>query len=112
MKILVAALAAVITVSSAASALAAKDVTITAKDFQFTPNVVTLKAGEPVDFHLRATQGVHELNVPEVGLKSVMLTASNTVMHVVPKKKGTFVSHCAVYCGIGHSNMKITFIVK
>lgn len=112
MKISVAAITAVLTLSFAGSAFAAQNVTITAKNFQFTPSVVTLKAGEPVEFHLQATQGVHELNVPQVGLKSVMLTASKTTVHAVPQKKGTFVSHCALYCGIGHPNMKITFVVK
>jgi len=97
---------------SPSSSLAANDVTITAKNFSFSPAVVRLKKGEPVTFHLRAAQGVHGLNAPEVGINSMVLTAKEQIVHATPAKAGTFVVHCSIVCGTGHAQMAMTFIVK
>ena len=93
-------------------ALATNDVTITAKNFSFSPAVVRLKKGEPVVFHLRAAQGIHGLNVPEVGINSIVLTAKEQIVKATPMKAGTFVAHCSIVCGTGHAQMAMTFIVK
>jgi len=93
-------------------AQANNDVTITAKNFSFSPAVVRLKKGEPVVFHLRAAQGVHGLNAPEVGLDHIVLTAKEQIVKVTPMKAGTFVVHCSIVCGAGHAQMALTFIVK
>ena len=85
---------------------------ITAKNYSFSPSVVHLKKGDTVHFHLRASQGVHGLNVPEVGIKSAVLTSKELTITAVPKKAGTFLTHCTVVCGPGHPNMKMTFIVE
>jgi cytochrome c oxidase subunit 2 len=91
---------------------AANDVTITAKNFSFSPAVVRLKKGEPVTFYLRAAQGVHGMNIPEVGINSMVLTAKEQIVHATPSKAGTFVMHCSIVCGTGHAQMAMTFIVK
>ena len=106
-------IAASLSVLPVSPALAsARNVTITAKNFFFSPSVVHLKKGQTVHFNLRSSQGVHGLNVPQVGINNVTLTSKETDVTATPKKAGTFVAHCAVYCGIGHQNMKMTFIVK
>jgi cytochrome c oxidase subunit 2 len=90
----------------------AHDVSITAKNFSFSPAVVRLKKGEPVTFHLHASQGVHGLNAPEVGINSMVLTAKEQIVRATPSKAGTFVVHCSIVCGSGHAQMAMTFIVK
>ncbi|MDE2571469.1 MAG: cupredoxin domain-containing protein [bacterium] len=98
--------------TTVAGAAAPKTVEISAKDFAFTPAVVTLKAGQPVTLKLVATQGAHGLQAPEIGLdKVVTITSKPTEVTVTPKKAGTFVEHCALFCGAGHANMAITFKV-
>ena len=106
------ALFAVLQLQGRLPAQAANDVTITAKNFSFSPAVVRLKKGEPVIFHLRSAQGVHGLNVPEVGINSMVLTAKEQIVHATPMKAGTFVVHCSIVCGTGHAQMAMTFIVK
>ena len=101
-----------VAVSAMALPAAAGTVTITAKNWAFSPSVVHLKKGQPVHFDLRSTQGVHGLNVPAVGLNNVTMTAKETDVTATPKKAGTFVGQCAVFCGAGHAKMKMTFIVK
>jgi hypothetical protein len=53
---------------------------IKAKRFEFAPNVVHLKKGEPVT--------------------------------ITPTEAGTFHAICDHYCGSGHGNMKMTFVVE
>ena len=85
---------------------------ITAKNFSFSPAVVRLKKGVPVVFHLRAAQGVHGLNAPEVGINNMVLTAKEQIVHATPSRAGTFVVHCSIVCGTGHAQMAMTFIVR
>jgi cytochrome c oxidase subunit 2 len=114
MRRLAALFAAVVVFGGAlpAPSAAANDVTITAKNFSFSPAVVRLKKGEPVTFHLRSAQGVHGLNAPEVGINSMVLTAKEQIVKATPAKAGTFVVHCSIVCGTGHAQMAMTFIVK
>jgi cytochrome c oxidase subunit II len=93
-------------------AQASDDVTITAKNFSFSPAVVRLKKGEPVVFHLRAAQGVHGLDAPEVGIHRMVLTAKEQIVRATPSRAGTFVVHCTIVCGTGHARMQMTFIVR
>lgn len=109
--ICIAAIAAIVPVQQA-QASSAQSVTITAKNFAFSPAVVTLKQGEPAHITLVSTQGVHGLTVPEIGLtQTVTITQKPTTVTVTPKKLGTFVAHCAIFCGVGHPHMQITFKV-
>lgn len=95
-----------------ASASSSQSVTIKAKNFAFTPAVVTLKQGQTVHITFVSTEGVHGLTVPEIGLnKTVTITPAPTTVTVTPARVGTFVSHCAIVCGVGHAHMQITFKV-
>ena len=90
----------------------AGDVTITASNFKFTPAVVTLKKGVETTLHLKAAEGAHGLNVPEIGLPNTVITAAGSTVKVKPAKAGTFTAHCALVCGAGHAQMAMKFIVK
>lgn len=90
----------------------ASTVTITASNFKFTPAVVTLKKGVTTTLHLKAAEGAHGLNVPEIGLPNTVITAAGTDVKVTPKKAGTFAAKCALVCGAGHDTMAMKFIVK
>ncbi|GAC1359755.1 MAG: hypothetical protein NVSMB31_20070 [Vulcanimicrobiaceae bacterium] len=111
MKYLLAA-AAALTIAANPLQGSAQDITITAHNFAFSPSVVVLKKGQVVHLHVRATQGVHGLNVPQIGLNNVVLTNSTKIITITPRKTGKFPAHCAVICGIGHAKMEMEFIVK
>jgi heme/copper-type cytochrome/quinol oxidase subunit 2 len=105
----IAALSAFIAIPPAS---ATQTVTIKAKNFAFSPGVVTLKEGQPTALTFVATQGVHGITAPDIGLDhTVTITNSPTTVTVTPHKVGTFTSHCAIFCGIGHAKMQIVFKV-
>ncbi|GAC1534877.1 MAG: hypothetical protein NVS2B17_04520 [Candidatus Velthaea sp.] len=81
--------------------------------FTFSPNVVTLKKGQPTTIHFKATPGApHGLNVPALGISNVMIPSAGTDVKVDPKKAGTYAAHCTIVCGSGHDHMAMKFIVK
>ena len=87
-------------------------VTIVASNWKFTPSTVTLHVGETTQLRLTSTQGVHGLESKDLGIPlTTMQPGVVVVVNLTPKKAGTYVLHCAIICGPGHPNMKLTIIV-
>ncbi len=81
-------------------------VKITAKKFEYNPNVIKIKAGVPVVFEFTSLDRVHGFTVPDLG--GVRLTIepgkTNRVTILAPKA-GTYEFHCDLFCGEGHEGM-------
>ena len=79
---------------------------ITAKKFEYNPNVIKIKAGVPVVFEFTSLDRVHGFTVPDLG--GVRLTIEpgkvNRVTILAPKA-GTYEFHCDLFCGDGHEGM-------
>ena len=85
---------------------------ITAKRFEFAPNVVTLRRGEPVTIRLTALDRAHGLLVKPLGIDLDAGHGDPDEVTITPKAAGTFPAICDHYCGMGHGNMKMTFVVE
>ncbi len=86
--------------------------TISASNWQFAPSALTLHVGETTQLRLTSTQGVHGLQSKDLGIPlTVMQPGSVVIVNVTPKKAGTYVLQCAIICGPGHPNMKLTITV-
>lgn len=98
--------------ASAVPALAAgHEIAITAHNFAFSPAIVDLEQGTTYTLHLKSTDGTHGLDVPALGLHDVLVTPSERTVTITPTTAGTFVAHCTQYCGVGHANMAMKFVV-
>jgi cytochrome c oxidase subunit 2 len=87
-------------------------VTVSASNWKFTPNAITMRVGETTQLRLLSTQGVHGLESKELGIPlTVMQPGAAVVVNVTPKNAGTYVLHCAIICGPGHPNMTLTITV-
>jgi cytochrome c oxidase subunit 2 len=87
-------------------------VEISAKKFEFTPNVVTLKKDEPVTIHFTSTDRAHGLFVKAFKIDLDADLGKPADVTVTPHEAGTFGAICDHYCGSGHGNMKMTFVVE
>jgi cytochrome c oxidase subunit 2 len=85
---------------------------ISAKRFEFAPNVVTLRRGEPVTIRLTALDRAHGLLVKPLGIDLDADHGDPDEVTITPKAAGTFPAICDHYCGMGHGNMKMTFVVE
>jgi cytochrome c oxidase subunit 2 len=105
-------LLAAATVVLAQTGTPARVVEISAKKFEFTPNVVTLKKDEPVTIHFTSTDRAHGLLVKALKLDLDADVGKPADVTVTPHEAGSFAAICDHYCGSGHGNMKMTFVVE
>ena len=85
---------------------------ISAKNFEFAPATITLKLHQKTKLEFVAGEGMHGITIPDLGVDDVVNIQSTPAdVEVTPSKTGTFVAHCAVFCGLGHANMVLTIKV-
>lgn len=85
---------------------------LTAKNFDFSPSVVTVKKGTPVLIELTAKDRRHGFYLPDFGIKIEIAPGRISQARFTPDKVGTFPFACHVFCGEGHEEMTGTLIVK
>jgi len=84
---------------------------ITAKKFEYEPNQITLKKGEPVTLELVSLDRVHGFNLPELGIRADIIPGQRTKVHLLPQATGSFTFRCDIFCGSGHEDMAGQIIV-
>lgn len=85
---------------------------LTAKNFNFSPDVITVKKGEPVVIELTSKDRKHGFYLPDFGIKVEIAPGAVGHARFTPNKVGTFPFACHVFCGEGHEDMTGTLIVK
>ena len=88
-----------------------KVIKITAKKFDFTPNELTVKEGEPVALELTSTDRVHGFSLPDFKLTARIEPGKVTRVTFTPDRTGEFTFSCNVFCGSGHEDMAGRLIV-
>jgi cytochrome c oxidase subunit 2 len=91
--------------------LAPRRIEVTAKRFEFVPNEITLKMGEPVVLVLKSADVTHGIRFKELGIQTKVNSGQTSELAFTPDKTGTFVGHCSVFCGSGHGQMTLTLHV-
>ena len=84
---------------------------ITAKKFDFSPDSITLKKGEPVVFELSSADREHGFSLRAFGVRTNVSPGKVTRVRFTPDKTGKFTFSCDVFCGDGHEEMTGTVIV-
>jgi cytochrome c oxidase subunit 2 len=84
-----------------------KVIEITAKKFDFTPNEITIKKGEPVILRLTSSDRVHGFMSKPLKVDTDIAAGKTTDIAVTPDTAGDFTVICDHYCGTGHANMKM-----
>jgi cytochrome c oxidase subunit II len=96
-----------------APAAAHPPIDISAANWKFTPNTITVEAGQPVTLHVTATSGVHGIQSDELGIPKTAIAPGKSIdVTFTPKTAGTYKIHCAIPCGPGHDDMVLTIVVK
>jgi heme/copper-type cytochrome/quinol oxidase subunit 2 len=89
---------------------------ITAKNWEFSPNVITVNLGDMVRLKITGLDdGIgshHSLAIPEFGINVPVRKGEVAVAEFTANKIGTFAFVCSVYCGEDHGSMRGTLIVN
>ncbi|HEX5275477.1 MAG TPA: cupredoxin domain-containing protein [Candidatus Rubrimentiphilum sp.] len=105
----VAAVAFTIVFASAPAPAPAASTTINlvASNWKFTPGTIIVHVHQATTLRLTSASGVHGIASPELGIANTVIQPGKfATVTFTPKKKGTYVIHCSVFCGPGHANMK------
>ena len=87
------------------TATPASTITIHAKKYEFIPAEITLKKDQTVKLQLTSDDVDHSLEIPALGINSIMKKGVVTEVEVTPAKVGDFQGKCGKFCGFGHGKM-------
>jgi len=90
---------------------AEREIHITAKKFDFTPDTITLKKGEPVVLVISSQDRNHGFNLRGFGIRADINPGGTARIRFTPNKTGRFTFSCDVFCGDGHEDMTGTIVV-
>ena len=84
---------------------------IKAKKFEFSPNEITLKKGQPVILRLISMDRKHGFLLKPFKIDTDIVPDQPTDVPVTPDAAGEYTIICDHYCGTGHGDMKLKLIV-
>ena len=88
-----------------AGAQSPREIEIAAQRFRFTPNVIPLKAGEPVVLLIRSLDFAHGFFVPDLHLRTDLMPGRVVRLALTPPAPGPLAFLCDNFCGDGHETM-------
>jgi len=87
-------------------------IVITAKRFEFSPKVITLKKGETVKLQLKSEDVTHGFFLRPLGIDKDIPAGETAEVTVTPQEVGRYRAICDHFCGAGHGGMKMTIVVE
>lgn len=89
-----------------------KEFSITASQWKFEPNEITVKEGDTVILHATSIDVEHGISIPTFNVNKRIEAGKTVDVQFVADKKGTYTFFCSVFCGSGHSGMNGKLIVQ
>lgn len=89
-----------------------KEFNMTAKQFEFVPNTITVNNGDTVKLHIVTSDVAHGFNLPDFGINKKIVPGKAVDVEFAADKTGTFAFSCNIPCGLGHREMKGNLVVK
>ena len=89
-----------------------KEFFITAKNWEFVPNTITVDKGDRVVLKVKSIDIDHGLAIPDFNVNLALVPGAEERVEFIADKTGIFTMFCSVYCGTGHSEMQGKIIVN
>ncbi|MDD5491099.1 MAG: cupredoxin domain-containing protein [bacterium] len=89
-----------------------REITVTAKKYEFSPDPIGVKQGEKVRLKITATDTDHGFGVQEYKIDQKLPIGKEQIVEFTADQAGTFIVKCTVFCGFGHGSMKGRLIVQ
>lgn len=89
-----------------------RKISITAKQWEFVPAVVTVNQGDIVQLSVTSIDVEHGIGILSFGASAKLEPGKTELLEFTADKKGTFSMVCTVFCGSGHGSMKGSVIVQ
>lgn len=90
----------------------AREIEVTAQQFEFIPNPIRVKVGENIRLKITSVDVDHGFSLPEFGINEILSPGGTITVEFQATEIGEFEFSCSVFCGSGHSNMRGKLIVE
>ena len=89
----------------------AETIRIEARKFEFVPEKIELKKGEPAVLEFTTADVLMGFNAPDFKVRADIAPGQVARVHLAPDKTGDFDFFCDNFCGEGHETMSGTIRV-
>lgn len=108
----VAGLLTLISASLAQEQTAAREITMTAKKYEFSPSEIRVQRGENVKLSITALDRKHGFKIEALDIDRELPKGETVTIEFLADRAGTFPIACSKFCGLGHGKMKSQLIVE
>lgn len=89
-----------------------KEFDMTAKNWAFSPSVITVKKGDHVKIKITSADVTHGFALKDYNIKVDIEPGKTQIVEFTADKEGTFDFRCSVPCGEGHREMTGSLVVQ
>ena len=89
-----------------------KEFAMTAKQWKFEPNSITVNQGDLVRLKITSIDVAHGIAIPDYRINAYLSPGQIVSIEFTADRAGTFPFACSVSCGVGHSGMGGKLIVN
>ena len=97
---------------SPAAGTQTREIAVTAKKYEFSPNPIRVKKGERLRLVITALDRDHGFKLDAFAINQTLKMGVPVTVEFTADKVGTFPFRCSVFCGLGHGKMKGAVIVE
>lgn len=91
---------------------ATKTFDVVASQYAFTPETLTVNAGDTVVINLSTDDVPHGFSIPDFGVNATITPGKTKAVEFVADAAGSYTFSCSVACGSGHNSMRGTLVVN
>ena len=88
------------------------EINMTARQWEFVPDTITVKKGDHVVIHLTSEDVTHGFMIRDYGINTKIEPGQVATVDFIADKEGTFGFRCSVLCGEGHKEQTGTLTVE
>jgi cytochrome c oxidase subunit II len=89
-----------------------REIGVTAKKFEFNPNMMSVKQGDHVKLVITALDRDHGFKLEPFNIDVKLKKGEPTTIEFTADEAGTFPFRCSNFCGLGHGKMKGKMVVE
>jgi cytochrome c oxidase subunit 2 len=112
LEVLVAGLVGTALAAGQATSSGVHEFTVTVKNYEFDPGVITVKKGEKVRLIITATDRDLGVRLDAFEINQELKKGDPTTIEFTAAQTGTFEFKCSMNCGHGHGRMKGKLVVQ
>jgi len=100
-----------IVIAQSETSVSPVEIKITATQFEFQPNTITLQKDKPVRLIVSAVDVEHGFAIEALGINKKLKPKQPAIIEFTPNRTGRFEFACSVMCGTGHDEMTGELVV-